>query len=260
MEMSLTGRKTVMTGMGSAYAENQRMAGAQDPETSAIAAGENLSASELQEYEEKKNEVNLAVKDGYNLKQDITLDNVDAILEDVDQWRSDKIDEELYPVLTPDDPLYNPMMDVRRKKAIESNLTPIDFEDMIFKGYSDQEIEIRAGFRIVFRTMTTQQSLWIEQRMRDVAEEVMQYGRHYMSIVQIACCLQSVNGRPIGSSLSTFVKPSQKDEFNDALERKLEAVLQMPQVITDDLIVNFTWFQGRVRKALAGDVGRKVGN
>ena len=258
--MSITGRKGVLTGMGSAYAENQRMAGATDPELAATAAAENLNPTDLQEFDEKKKEVQTAVDEGYAIKEDITLDNIDDILIDVEQWRSDKIDEEMYPALTPDDPLYNPMMDLRRKKLLEANIQPIEFEDMIFKGYSDQEIKIRQGFTIVFRTMTTQQSLWIEQRMRDVADEVMQYGRHYMSIIQIACCLQSVNGRSIGTSLSTYVKPSQKEDFNEALDSRLESILQMPQVITDDLIVNYTWFQGRVRKVLAGDVGRKVGN
>ena len=48
--------------------------------------------------------------------------------------------------------------------------------------------------------------------------------------------------------------------LGQALKEKFEALSNMPHVITDDLIVHYTWFSGRVRKLLTGDLGRKVGN
>ena len=122
-----------------------------------------------------------------------------------------------YPTITPDDPLYNPMVDVARKKSIESALTEISFEDMIFKGYSDQEVKIREGFTVTFRTITTQQSLWIEREIANLSEETVQYGRHYLSLKQLACGLIAVNGKPVGPSLSHFSKPSHREDFENCI-------------------------------------------
>ena len=263
IKSSLTGRK-VVTGMGSAHIQNQQMAGSKNPEHSANIASEKYTEDELLDLQSKKAEIEKETENGFEPKAPLDLDNVNEIYNDLESWRSSKIDEELedeyYPSITPDDPLYNPMTDLKRKKAVEATLEPIAFDDMIFKGYADQTIEIRKGFTVTFRTLTTQHSLWIEQKINTLSQESMAYGKHYLSLQQVACSLQSINGRPIGRSLSAYNKMSHKEEFDKALKEKFEALSNMPHVITDDLIVHYTWFSGRVRKLLAGDVGRKVGN
>ena len=56
------------------------------------------------------------------------------------------------------------------------------------------------------------------------------------------------------------MKDSQRKDFESALTERMEFLGRLPSMITDDLIVQFVWFNGRVRRLLAGDLMRKVGN
>jgi len=259
-------RQEVMRGMGSGNPVNQKMAGSNEPKVDANLASEKYTEAQIAELREKEGEIYEAISEGFkpSTKPPFDMSVIESIYEEAVEWKESKIDEEVEEEFIqsydPDDPLYNPMTDLKRKRQIESALSPLSFEDMVFKGYTDQEVTLRENFKVVFRTVTTQQSLWIEQLMSDIREETMQYGRHWLSLKQIACSIQTINGRSIGPSLSNYTKASQKEDFYKALESRFEAITNMPSVLTDDLIVNHTWFSGRVRKLLGVGVGNKVGN
>ena len=264
MRSSLRNRKNVVTGMGSGYEANQRLAGSEQPKEDANLASNQISEEDLQNIKDMKEEIEQGFLQGFP-EQEITDENLEDLHKEYIEWRDQKIDSEIqdeYYVqrITPDDPLYNPMSDVSRKSKIEKDLEDISFDDMIFKGYSDQDIKIRNNFVITLRTITTQQSLWIEQELASLSQESMQYGRHYFSLRQLACSLQAINGKSIGTNLHQYKTNSDKDEFNKHLQKRFEFITNLPQEITDDLIVQFVWFSGRVRKCLAGDVGKKLGN
>jgi hypothetical protein len=163
-------------------------------------------------------------------------------------------------VVDTSDPLYDPLVDKARKVAIEKELKPLDFEEMVWKGSCTQEVKTRPNFTIVFRTLSTQHGLWLEYWMAQQPETSYQHTRHLFSLIQVAACLDSVNGKPIGGDLSKYVRHDQRDEFTKALEERMEFVGKLPGVISDDLIVQYVWFTGRVRKLLSGDLMRKVGN
>jgi hypothetical protein len=113
---------------------------------------------------------------------------------------------------------------------------------------------------LTFRTITTQHGLWLEYYMSQLEETSMQHIRHLFSLLQVAASLDKVNGKTIGSDLSKLVKPTHRDEFIAAIEAKQERLGGMPAVLTDDIIVQYIWFSGRVRKVLAGNLMGKVGN
>ena len=264
MRSNLRDRKNIMTGMGSGSPANQALAGANNPNEAAQLAANQVTPEELEDRKDKLKDIQDGFIQGFP-EVEITEENLEEVHAEYIKWRDTKIDKELeeeyfIQKISADDPLYNPMTDVRRKERIEKNLESISFEDMIFKGYSDQEIEIRNGFTVVLRTITTQQSLWIEKELSSLSEESMQYGRHYFSLKQLSCSLQSINGNPIGGNIYKYRKASDYSDFKAELDKKFEFVTNLPQEITDDLIVQYVWFSGRVRKCLAGDVGKKLGN
>jgi len=162
--------------------------------------------------------------------------------------------------LGPDDPLYDPITDTGRRKSIEKGLKPLDFEEMVFQGYVQQEIELRSNFSITLRTITTQHGLWLEMMLTDLDQFAAQYGRHWFSLLQVACSLQEVNGKPIGADLNKFDDPNNREDFEKVLRERMKFLGRLPGMLTDDLIVQYTWFSGRVRKLLAGDLVGKVGN
>lgn len=162
--------------------------------------------------------------------------------------------------LGPDHPLYDPLRDTARRLRIESTLDEMDFDDMVFRGYCDQAVAIRERFRVVFRTLPTQHGLWLEIKIAQEDRTSEQHLRHTFSLMQVAASVQSINEKTMGADLSRFTKEAHREDFFTALDSRLEALGRMPGVLTDDLIVHYTWFSGRVRKMLSEDVNEKVGN
>jgi hypothetical protein len=268
-------------GIGSAYAENQALAGAENPEIAAHMAS--MDPSELQrraeqesataqDIEDKREEMIFARdEEGWDPPSD--LDSADPIeilklYPSLIKWRNESIDAEIEEDveqgvsfgLQPDDPLYDPLRDLGRKARIEKDLKPLDFESMVFVGYTEQEVPVRENFNALFRTISTQHGMWIEMMLTDLQEYSAQYGRHWFSLTQIAVSLQSINGKPIGADISRFTKSDQREAFKDVLDERMAFLGKMPGLLTDELIVQHAWFIGRVRKMMAGDVTKKVGN
>lgn len=264
--MSLRGRRSMIKGMGSGDVRNQRLAGSVSPEDDANLATNKITEQDLEDRNSKIEEIKEAFKNGFPEVSDEKISrDLDSVYSDYQKWMSDEVDKEIeeeYNIqrIQPDDPLYNPISDISRRSRIEKTLEPISFDDMIFKGYCEQDIKLREGFVICLRSITTQQGLWIEQELSSFSDESLQYGRHYFSLRQIACSLQSINGKSIGVNLHKYKKLSDKQSFLNDLKDRFEFVTNLPQEITDDLIIQFVWFSGRIRKCLAGDIGKKLGN
>jgi hypothetical protein len=163
--------------------------------------------------------------------------------------------------IQPDDPLYDPLTDHARKKAITSSLEPLSFEDMIFHGYASQEVPVRENFVLTFRTIQTTHGGWLEwYASTEFGDGSVQYFRHQFGLLQVAASLDKINGKAIGPDLSKFDDFSQRDEFVVALRDRMKFVGRLPSQITDDLIVQYTWFSGRVRRMMTGNLLEKVGN
>lgn len=286
-------------GIGSGYAENQALAGAQDPEAAARAAtrsdSEVISTQDQLEDEARVlddliEDIALAVAEGvYKLPDPpakLNLQNSASVIRYLTQQDPAKIkawhaevqkeyderiadeDEEILRSrvqdigMDPADPLYDPMMDRERRKRIEEGLEPIDFDEMVFKGWTTQKVPVRTGFELLFRTIPTQHGLWLEWMMSKTPESSIQHTRHFFSLLQLAAGLDAINGKPIGPDVTRYVKDddTSRESFNKAIQERLEFVGRMPSMLSDDLIIQQVWFNGRVRRTLAGDLMRKVGN
>jgi hypothetical protein len=210
----------------------------------------------------------------FEQKFDIT--DIEHLHEDVQKAYDERIkaeDEQILAEQTrdafridPDDPNYNPMVDRKRREAIEADLKPLDFAEMLFKGYTSQRIQIREGFSITLRTLPTQHGLWLEALMAREPETSPQHTRHTFSLMQLAASLDEVHAggdrQVTGPSLVKYLKDDKAsfEGFEKALKERMEFIGRFPTAVTDDLIVQNVWFSGRVRRVLAGDLMRKVGN
>jgi hypothetical protein len=187
--------------------------------------------------------------------------------EDMVKWRDAQIDQETDSIqeqirgaiqIGPESHLYEPILDRQRREDIESRLDPLDFSDIVFVGYCDQDIPLQEGLTVTLRTLLTRQSLWVEEYIAKLPETSPQHVAHTFGLCQVAVSLQAVNGKVYNSP--DLYKIKDQKEFNTQLTLRLEKLGDMPTILSDDLIVQFNWFVGRVRKSLAGNLTRRVGN
>ena len=297
----LAGAGAPMRGLGAGYASNQQLAGVQNPAEAARRAAMTPEQAEEERRRAERLSVDadamredllIAILQGDwtpqgmvpwpsenppagMVKEQLQKMSVEAIAEMHKEMNASieaAIDEESEADIAatlrnelgiqPDDPLYDPLMDRRRRDAIEKDLKPMSFEDMLFQGSTSQEIPLREGFTITFRTLPTAHSLWLELFASKLPNTSDQHLRHTFSLMQVAACLDQMNGRDFEPSVKHLTKDDEttRDAFKAALDQRMEKLGQMPTPITDDFIVQYGWFAGRVRKLLAGDTLRKVGN
>ena len=277
MKSRMIERRKVIQGVGAGLPENQKAVGSARPQEDARIAAQTheereQEAGRFEQIETMCDYIADCIDDGFityltksNLEdtENLDYDELRRIYKEAKEWRSKTIEDEILeelPTMRMDDPLYNPINDVKRRKAIEEKLKPMDFTEMLFNGYCDQKVPIRNNFEVVFRTLTTTQSLWVESSMVELKDKSVQYIRHYSSLVQLAICLQSVNGTEVQPSLVKFKSLHNEEAFKKALEKRMEFIGGLPQVISDDLIIHYTWFTLRVRKMLGEDLQSKLGN
>lgn len=273
-------------GMGAGLVENQRAVGAADPERAAALAG--MSADQARQVAEaqearlaemvrKRQELLEAIDDAEWSPEGVDGDaratvsasmdpsQVDAWHTELVAWRQREPEADSPQVamfgIGADDPLYQPLRDVRRRRALEAQCEPLDFASMVLKGYADQVIPVRPGLDVVFRTPATQHSLWLELKLGEIDRGATnQYGSHWFSLLNVAASLVRINDVSFSPDLSSLVTPAQKNDFMQALDARMERLSAMPEVLTNELIIQYTWFAGRLRKLMQGDVAGKVGN
>lgn len=275
-----------MRGIGAGYAANQRLAGAQDPDQAAQMASLDPAAmqeaaermaKENAELDEMREELIVAARDTSwkptqkegdrrGVEEFIrTLEPaplralhaswLKAVQEATDEAsETGKAELENPFAIPPDHPAYQPIMDVARRKATEKDLAPMDFGELIFKGYVGQEVPIRPGFKVVFRSISTTHGLWLEQR----ASGETSYDRHLFSLWQLAVGLHSAGDTMLGVDIAALV--DKKEEFYAEVDKRMKTIGKWPLEFTNDLIVHYIWFTGRVRKLLHGNLMEKVGN
>lgn len=269
-----------VTGIGAGIPQNQALSGALDPDTAArlasLPAGQLQKALEdLESHSGKTEDLRreLAAEEAagrFDPPKPIELAGYDELAQwkkDLSQKKNEKEQREaeedsslMAMAIGMDHPLYNPISDTARRRRIESQVSDLDFDQMVFMGYCDQNITIRKNFEVTMRTLSTQHGLWLEIMLADAREASEHYLRHWFSLLQVSASVQSINGKSIGTDLSSFTTEDHRADFIKAVKKRLEYMGRLPSAITDDLIVNYTWFCGRIRKLLSDDIVEKVGN
>lgn len=278
-------------GLGSGFADNQRIAGASNPVLAAQMAGaspadvqEAMDVAETSQRESvyvRDELVQLATSDtwtphgitppsGTTWEQFYKMANAEhlkawydeylALREQVEVQSDKKLIEDSLSQNYAEDLNYNGMYDDKRRKAIESGLEPLDFEQMVFSNQCSQVIPVRPNLTITLCTVSTQQQTWVGAWASKFSDVNPQTLRHQFSLALLACSLKAVNGQLADSDLSRYKKSAQRADFLTALEKKLDWLGEKPANFTDDWIIQMVWFQSRVRRLMQGNLVERVGN
>lgn len=150
------------------------------------------------------------------------------------------------------------LMNKKRRQEIESRCEAMNFEDLLLKNEVRQVVPVIPGkFEPMFRSTTPEEQLFIRQFIaKEDRDKTQGYVDQKFGLCQLACAIVSINGIPF---------PSHLDDNGVIRESlfvaKLKQLMKKSGYIINDLGVQYTWFDLRVRKLLAPDtIAEKVGN
>lgn len=139
------------------------------------------------------------------------------------------------------------------RRRVEQDLAEMDFENYLLTGEVVQEVTLRQGFRITYRSLTTGEDLEIKRLMYGIKGSD-RYVNDLYAIRCLAASLFKVNDKPLPSHLGENQKLSEP-----LLLTKVDHVFRWSVHLTRYAYVNFVWFDERVQKMVAG-IGEKLGN
>jgi len=303
---SLDRRRRPIRGVGAAYAQNQRLAGADDPETAARIA--TLSSEGMRRAEQASQKLSRMLGDlsearqtgewapDFDLKDDPNL--IESAHRKLLQFRRERADAEIEGRLpedtpsadhqgsasvsdgsdyedearaaslfasaarvSPEDLNYNALQDRERRLRIEARCAPLgqdDYEDLLFKNHIEQQVPVSGRLTLTLRSLTSDQSRWLEglAAQQDFSSEMEM--RHWFGLAQLAIALRGLNGTPLQPILDVALS---REDFMPVFGQRMKVIGKMAQPLTDDFIVQFQWFMGRVRKLIVeDDLTEMVGN
>jgi hypothetical protein len=138
----------------------------------------------------------------------------------------------------------------KRRKAIESRCAPMSLDDLIFKDEVQQLVPINPKkFEVLYRSMTPDENLYIKRFVAKTDQgQTDQYVLERFALCQLTCTVLAINGRALPDHRKT------DGTVDDAaFETKLKMLMKKSAYIIADLGINYSWFDVRVRKLLAGD-------
>jgi hypothetical protein len=103
-------------------------------------------------------------------------------------------------------------------------------------------------FEPTFRSFSPEESLFIKQIMSREPNQNDQYLLEKFSLAQLTCALVSINGKPLPEHRDKDGSPDEK-LFRD----KLKTITKKSAYIVADLMINYAWFDLRVRRLLNPD-------
>ena len=154
------------------------------------------------------------------------------------------------------DPVFHGMMSppditvasVARRKEIESRLSPIRIDDLFVSGEIRQKVVIRPNrLTVTFRTLKGREDLYIKRRLNEVKDEVVRYAEDRFLYMLLCAHIYSYNGK----ELTHIMENGQISNSN--FDKRFDELCNVPNVLVEEIWVNFRWFEDRVKKALESD-------
>lgn len=137
----------------------------------------------------------------------------------------------------------------KRKKEIEERCEPMNFEDLLWKNEVHQKVPIiPEKFEPTFRSFSPEESLFIKKMMSREEVQNDNYVLEKYSLCQITCSLVAINGKPLPDHRDQTGEPDTK-----LFQEKLKSIMKKSAYIVADLMLNYAWFDIRVRKLLNPD-------
>ena len=138
---------------------------------------------------------------------------------------------------------------VGRRKEIESRCGDVKIDELFVSGELRQHVAIRPGrLEVTYRTLKGKEDLYIKRRLNEVRDENARYAEDRFLYMLLCAHVQSYNGSKLPSIFDENGRVS-----DSAFNARFEALCEIPQVLIEDVWVNYVWFERRVRRALEAE-------
>lgn len=138
---------------------------------------------------------------------------------------------------------------VAARKRVESQLRPIEIDDLFVSGEIQQRVPVMGDKLLVtFRTLNAGEDLYIKRRLTEVRNEIARYAEDRFLMMQLAAHIAQINDDRFPPIVAA--DGSIDDKQFDA---RFQRVSKLPVVLIERLWVNWLWFQDRVNKAMSPD-------
>ena len=160
--------------------------------------------------------------------------------------KSEQLDPAFNDSLTP--PSLN-IASVARREQIEARCGEVQIDELFVSGEVRQEVVIRPSRLVVtYRTLKGKEDLYIKRRLSEVKNENVRYAEDRFLYMLLSAHIHTYNGRKL---------PSVFDEsgvIQDKLfDKRFDIISEIPQIIMEEVWVNYVWFERRVRRALEAE-------
>ena len=134
-----------------------------------------------------------------------------------------------------------------RRKRIEKSLKPLRVEDLLMHGEVRQTVSIISSkFEPTFRSISADEEMALQRMMWGVSGSDLYLQNRYSTML-LTAGLFAVNGNLLPDHRAGETPIFSEDLFNE----KLKKVLRYPKAQKDDLVINYGWFDDRVRRLFA---------
>lgn len=138
---------------------------------------------------------------------------------------------------------------VARRKQIDERTGDVNIDELFVSGEVRQEVVIRPKRLVVtYRTLKGKEDLYIKRRLSEVRDENMRYAEDRFLYMLLSAHIHTYNGRKLPSVFDD--KGVIQDKLFDA---RFDIVSDIPQIVMEEVWVNYVWFEARVRRALEAE-------
>lgn len=138
---------------------------------------------------------------------------------------------------------------VAKRKEIEGQSEQLRIDQLFVSGELRQHVIIRPGrLEVTYRTLKGREDLYIKKRLSDVKNEVARYAEDRFLYMMLAAHIQEYNGKALPEMTDD------KGEIQDSLfDKRFSVVCDIPQILMEEIWINYQWFEDRVRRALEAE-------
>lgn len=259
-------------GIGSGAAENRRPSASGEPTPPNPAAPPQLDESrqELMDAITVSNE--LPRPEGLESAPDIALAQwladlneleVNGLVLQLEEERRTRMSEEVAASMgmSRDNPMYDATMDISRQRRIEEQVDPIDMMALFMGRPVRQRVPYNDQVEITIQTVPVQHVEWLHRMASDLlANPTRGYFQEWFSRRRVCLAVYAINGEPYSHSVDAFTSEEHYDKFKAAVQARAQEFGRIPEQLFEEFRAHAIWFDVRVRKCLAGNPARKLGN
>lgn len=138
---------------------------------------------------------------------------------------------------------------IARRKHVEGGLDAVRIDELFVSGELRQKVTIRPNrLEVTYRTLSGREDLYIKKRLNEVRDENLRYAEDRFLYMLLAAHVHTYNGKELNSIFN-----ENGDIQDDLFDKRFNFICDLPQIIMEEIWVNYVWFEERVRRALEAE-------